>query len=598
MTSLFVAKTHARLGTVASLTQPHRVHIRSAHLNTPASSAKAIMQVQDAELQYSNTPPWQPNKQPSPSPANSLPTPIRTDLLARLITKYHDNSYILQGFSHGFSIGYQGPQLSIELKNHNSVLLYKSHMHAKIVHELQLGKIAGPFSEKPFQFFRVNPLGCIPKKEKCSYRMILDLSLPSGLSVNSFIPDSFATVKYESFDTVVNFINSCGPNSLIAKADIQDAFRIIPVHPDDYHLLGYKLYDNYYYDKVLAMGCRSSCQIFERFSSMLQWVLNNVYNVHTVTHVLDDFIFVGYSNDYSCMQGLTAFIALCKYLNIPLKHSKTVHPSTKVIVFGIEIDTVSMKAQLPVDKINKAVALIECLLSMEQCCLHELQQLTGLLNFCCKCIKPGRAFLRRLWNVSSGLRSSRSKMSTVVLDRSAKLDLEAWKLFLVNFNGVRLLRDFSPTSSFHLYSDASSTIGFGAIFGNKWFSGTWEDSLFHHSILVLELVPIVMCFHIFAQIMQNRSIIIHTDNMSLVHILNNQTSHCTVTMHLLRRLVVKMLTHNIHISACHLSSQENLLCDFLSRNKVLQAKAQAPWLTADPVFIPQEFQPSSLLHGC
>ena len=557
------------------------------------------MQAQDAELQCSSSPLCQPNKQPSPSPSNSsLPTPIRTDLLARLIAKYHSKAFILQGFSHGFSIGYQGPKLSIELQNHKSTLLYKSHILEKIDYERQLGKIAGPFLGKPFPYFRVNPLGCIPKKDNCGYRMILDLSLPLEFSVNSFIPDSFATVKYESFDTVVNFIINSGRGALIAKADIKDAFRIIPVHPDDYHLLGYKLGDFYYYDKVLAMGCRSSCQIFEAFSSMLQWIVHNVYRVNQVTHVLDDFIFVGYPNDYSCMQGLTAFIALCKYLNIPLKNAKTVYPSTKVIVFGIEVDTVAMKAQLPVDKITKAVLLIDRLMSVDQCCLHELQQLTGLLNFCCKCIKPGRAFLRRLWNVSSGLRSAHSKTSTVVLDRSAKLDLEAWKLFLINFNGVRLLRDFSPTSSFHMYSDASSTIGFGAIFGNKWFSGTWQDSVDQHSILVLELVPIVMCFFIFAKVMQNRSIIIHTDNMSLVHILNNQTSHCSVTMHLLRKLVVNMLTHNIHISACHISSHENLLCDLLSRNKVLQAKAQAPWLAADPVFIPTEFQPSCLLHGC
>lgn len=48
----------------------------------------------------------------------------------------------------------------------------------------------------------------------------------------------------------------------MAKTDIEDAFRIIPIHPSDYHLLGFIWEGQFYYDKCLPMGASSSCQIF------------------------------------------------------------------------------------------------------------------------------------------------------------------------------------------------------------------------------------------------------------------------------------------------------------------------------------------------
>ena len=89
------------------------------------------------------------------------------------------------------------------------------------------------------------------KKETGQFRIIHDLSQPRCYSVNSFIPDEFASVKYKTFDDVVRLVIFHGPKALIAKCDVADAFRIIPVHPDDNHLLGFKLLEKYYF----LIGC-------------------------------------------------------------------------------------------------------------------------------------------------------------------------------------------------------------------------------------------------------------------------------------------------------------------------------------------------------
>lgn len=36
----------------------------------------------------------------------------------------------------------------------------------------------------------------------------------------------------------------------MAKTDIEDAFRIIPIRPSDYHLLAFTWNNNFYLDKV------------------------------------------------------------------------------------------------------------------------------------------------------------------------------------------------------------------------------------------------------------------------------------------------------------------------------------------------------------
>ena len=44
---------------------------------------------------------------------------------------------------------------------------------------------------------------------------------------------------------------------LLAKTDIKSAFRIIPIHPNDYPLLGMEWLGRFYYDRCMPMGCSS-----------------------------------------------------------------------------------------------------------------------------------------------------------------------------------------------------------------------------------------------------------------------------------------------------------------------------------------------------
>ena len=48
-----------------------------------------------------------------------------------------------------------------------------------------------------------------------------------------------------------------GREALLAKLDIKSAYRLVPVHPHDRHLLGVKWEEGYYVDGMLPFVLRS-----------------------------------------------------------------------------------------------------------------------------------------------------------------------------------------------------------------------------------------------------------------------------------------------------------------------------------------------------
>jgi hypothetical protein len=62
------------------------------------------------------------------------------------------------------------------------------------------------------------------------------------------------------------------------------------------------------------MGASSSCQIFEKFSCALQWIMVNKYKAGGMSHIIDDFLFVGPVNSSQCFH-----LHLCQRLGFPIK---------------------------------------------------------------------------------------------------------------------------------------------------------------------------------------------------------------------------------------------------------------------------------------
>ena len=223
--------------------------------------------------------------------------------------------------------------------------------------------------------------------------------------MNDGIPHEYSSVSYANIKDAIRFIKKAGHGCFLAKTDIQSAFRIIPINPKDYHLLGMKWDSLYYYNRSMPMGCSSSCRTFEILSTAVEWIARHRLRIEFILHLLDDFLIIAPSYE-ACSQYLALFLRLCSYLGIPMAPDKTVGPSTTLSFAGIELDSQSMEARLPRDKIHKCTTLISQFLRRKKVTLQELQSLLGLLNFACAVVKPGRAFLKRLIDLTLGIRSA------------------------------------------------------------------------------------------------------------------------------------------------------------------------------------------------
>ena len=300
--------------------------------------------------------------------------------------------FLVEGFRCGFRVNYVGERSASASPNLKSALEQPEIISAKLRKECDAGRIVGPFSTPPFSKFRCSPLGLVPKKDPSEFRMIHHLSFPKGSSVNDFIPDYCSTVHYASVGDATKLLRRLGKGCFMAKTDVKSAFRIIPIHPADYSLLGMKWDNMYYFDRCLAMGLSSSCAIFESFSTALEWLSMQRLGASAVLHILDDFLFMAKS-EAQCRYDLNNFVTMCHHLGVPLAPEKTVGPATVLQFAGITLDSVRQEARLPEEKLLKCRAMLQDFQARRSVRLKELQSLMGLFNFTCLVVVPGRAFL-------------------------------------------------------------------------------------------------------------------------------------------------------------------------------------------------------------
>ena len=123
---------------------------------------------------------------------------------------------------------------------------------------------------------QINRFGVREKKSQPGkWRLIVDLSHPDGQSVNGGISSELCSFTYAKVDDVVQRLVELGPGAMMAKIDVKSAYRIVPVHPDDRHLLGMSWHGSVYIDTALPFGLRSAPKIFTALADALQWIAEN-----------------------------------------------------------------------------------------------------------------------------------------------------------------------------------------------------------------------------------------------------------------------------------------------------------------------------------
>ena len=225
--------------------------------------------------------------------------------------------------------------------------------------ELERGVLFGPFQPGSVPEVAISRFGVIPKEgQPGKWRLIVDLSHPEGRSVNDDIKQEWCSLSYTRVEDLVVRLLELGPGALLAKLDVKRAYRIVPVHPDDRHLLEMKWNDQVFVEAALPFGLRSAPKIFNAVADGVEWIAKQ-QGAGDLWHYLDDFIVCGPPNSPECGFSLQLMVDLCAYLGIPLEEKRFEGPTTCITFLRIEIDTVTEEVRLPRPKLLQLRVLLD-----------------------------------------------------------------------------------------------------------------------------------------------------------------------------------------------------------------------------------------------
>ena len=144
----------------------------------------------------------------------------------------------------------------------------------------------------------------------------------------------------------------------MAKTDIERAFRIFPIHRDDWELLGTFWENQYFVDLFVPFGLRSAPF---KFNIAVAWIFLHKCLISYVDLILDYFFIMEPKvklplHDQNCKVSLQSLLLTLKNLGITFSKHKTEDPFTVLQFLGILLDSIRM-TRLPEDKVQRLRSL-------------------------------------------------------------------------------------------------------------------------------------------------------------------------------------------------------------------------------------------------
>ena len=406
----------------------------------------------------------------------------------------------------------------------------------------------------------VSALGAVPKDDS-DIRLIHDCSLPEGRAVNDYA--TYQPFSLQSFDGMVAMVT---PDSYMCKVDLRAAYRSVLISEQSQRVTGLKWTfkgdkkPTFLVDTALPFGARASPGIFNRITQAVCRMMHRKGFTRTCAY-LDDFAIV-MDTFGDCLRALNTLLALLIRLGFLINYKKVFGPTQCMTFLGIEINSVEMTIRLPQQKLVELQGALQDFLLKRRASKRQLQQLIGRLNWASRVVHGGRTFLRRLIDVQNGLRQANHK---VIIQGSARADVEWWADFLATFNGKSLILDSIPVD---LMSMDACNMGGGAVFGRDWFYILWQEDwpqVQHMHINFKEVLVIIGAARRWAACWANKRVRVFTDSTAAQGIINKGSCTSPIVMAALRELFWLSAKYNFHIVARHIAGSKNNMADWASR---------------------------------
>ena len=293
---------------------------------------------------------------------------------------------------------------------------------------------------------------------------------------------------------------------------------------------------------------------------------------------LDDLIAFG---DASRMpQAMQVITTTMRRWGLPLNVKKFAAegtPETVKTVLGIVLDTEKMEMRLDEERVRDIQAELKGWGRQRWCPKKKLQSLVGVLSFAAQVLQPGRLFLRRMIDTLKEGAKPRGpgRRGGVFLGSEFHADLQWWRENLQGWSATTLFPSNHPSrrAQLHLATDASSSIGYGAVFEHRYIWGGWTAEELrrargHRSIGLMELATVLFAIKTWGHLLRGKRVQCLCDNEGDVEIFQGQASKKKRYNALLRQLHSLLVEFDIRLTVKHVPGVQNILPDALSRGDI------------------------------
>ena len=454
---------------------------------------------------------------------------------------------LIDSLQYGFCMGIDREHVvNIPHTNHKSAHAEFQVIDDFIYKHYQSGAILGPYTTNPFPVkMYPSPLQ-VATSSSNKKRAVIDMSYPDSTSINSAIPKDWGCIpgfdgefRLPTHDKMCERVMSL-EHPVMALTDLSAYYMQLPSDLNDAPYLCFAWRDELWVHRRLPFGCRSSCLHAQRVTDAVCAIHRHESTNHVEGYV-DDF---GQIDDETVADSAySEFHWLLALLGFIVTVLKCERPGYLRVFLGLLYNMLARTLELPQEKLDRALALIDEWLHSDTVGKHKLEQLAGFLNHISSVVHAGRPFSAFIYDLIQ------SKTFPVVIDDELKLDLAMWKDFLTS----SFTRVCSMKVSLDLPTDIIVAIAvkhntcilkIGSCFYGYKIQASW--SIPPH-VMHFVAVWLITKYHI--QAIAGQIVAISVPTLNAVKLINRSTSVCKQIRPLVRETWLRQAQADTRIKA-------------------------------------------------
>ena len=402
-----------------------------------------------------------------------------------------------------------------------------------------------------------NRVFLVPKKDKAKFRVILDLK-----ALNYYI--EYQKFKMETAESIRMEIQK---GEWATSLDLSDAYYHVPIHPQHRRYFRFVFRGQVFQYCALPQGLTTAPYVFSKIITPLK---SHCHKLGIFLHqYLDDWL-IRASSYHSCHDQTQFVLQLAQGLGWIVQVSKSeLTPSQHFQFLGYQYNLVTGTVSPTKEHWHKLQLVLHEWFPALTRTARQWFELLGTLVSLEKRIYMGLLKVRPIqiyFNQNFNWQVADFESSVPVTPAILKM-LRWWTVYQNVMKGIWLQ---PPPPQLQFFTDAS-LMGWGAHLDDQFVSGQWTATQARLHINHLELLAVFLALQQFQETVQNKSVMVATDNTTVVAYINKQGgTHSPALNQLTMELYSWLNLHHVVLRARHVPGSLNVIADQLSRrNQIL-----------------------------